>query len=118
MSGARTVGLTWVALLVLLGLTTGGAYLPLGRYNLPLSLAIAALKAALVLVVFMQLRRGPVLARGFIAAGFLWLGILLWLAMDDYATRPVALPLQTGGAFSSAAGMSSTSPDHVKLRAP
>jgi len=114
MLGARRIGLAWLALVLLLALTTSGAYLPLGHFNLVLSLAIAWLKAAVVLVIFMQLWRGPRLARGFIAAGFFWLGILLWLAMGDYVTRPTAIlvPFATGAADGGT--MSSTNPGQVK----
>lgn len=87
MSGVRTILIAWVALCALLAATTAGAYLPLGRYNLVLALAIAVAKAAIVLALFMRLWRGPGLARAFAAAGFFWLAILLWLALGDYITR-------------------------------
>jgi cytochrome c oxidase subunit IV len=89
-SERRTILIAWAALVLLLAATTGGAYLPLGAYNLALALAIGVAKAAIVLVIFMRLGRGPALARVFAAAGFFWLGILLWLALDDYVTRPGA----------------------------
>jgi cytochrome c oxidase subunit 4 len=87
MNERRIIAAAWAALLVLLGATTAGAYLPLGSWNLPLALTIAGAKAAIVLVLFMRLRRGPLLARGFAVAGFFWLAILLWLALGDYVTR-------------------------------
>lgn len=87
MSGLRANLLVWLALLMLLAATTGGAYLPIGRFNIALALTIAAIKAALVLIGFMRLWEGPRLARVFAVAGFFWLGILLWLAGGDYLTR-------------------------------
>ncbi|HSC19508.1 MAG TPA: cytochrome C oxidase subunit IV family protein [Rhizomicrobium sp.] len=62
--------LTWIALCLLLALTCGLSYVPLGSGNLPVALAIAAIKASLVALVFMRLfepnpldaarcRRGP-----------------------------------------------------------
>ena len=79
--------LSWVALLALLGLTVLIAYQPLGLFNFPIALTIAALKASIVGAVFMELRdrRGLVIA--FAGAGVFWLSILLWLAGSDYFTR-------------------------------
>ena len=45
----------WLALLILLGLSVGSAYVQLGAFNTPTNLAIAAVKVALVVVFFMQL---------------------------------------------------------------
>lgn len=89
--GARRLVLAWAALLVLLAATVAGAYLPLGSFNIVLALAIAATKAAIVLVVFMDLTRGPALARIFAGAGAFWLMILLGLASTDYLTRVMAV---------------------------
>ena len=77
----------WAALLALLALTTGLAFLPLGRWNLPIALGIGATKALIVVIFFMELRRSSGLVRVFAAAGFLWLLILLGLTGADYATR-------------------------------
>ena len=83
----RPLILAWLALLALLGLTAGLAYLPMGRFNLVAALAIAAAKALVVLAVFMELARGASLRWVFAAAGFFWLGILFLLSMTDYLTR-------------------------------
>jgi len=77
----------WAALVLLLAATTGAAFLPLGRLNLFVALAIAAAKALLVLIVFMELRRSSGLVRAFAAAGFFWLAIMLTLTSADYLTR-------------------------------
>ncbi|MBA2919452.1 caa(3)-type oxidase subunit IV [Sphingomonas sp. MAH-20] len=77
----------WAALLVLLATTTGLAFLPLGRWNLVVAIAIASLKALIVVIVFMELRRSSGLVRVFAGAGFLWLMILLGLTGADYANR-------------------------------
>jgi cytochrome c oxidase subunit 4 len=53
-----------------------------------LALTIAATKAPIVAAIFMELRRGSALIISFAGAGFFWLGILLWLAFADVATRP------------------------------
>jgi cytochrome c oxidase subunit 4 len=83
----RHLVLSYAALLLLLGLTVTAAYLPLGWMNTAVALGIAILKAVIVLAVFMELRESPALTIAFAAAGFLWLSILLWLAMADVLTR-------------------------------
>jgi cytochrome c oxidase subunit IV len=52
------------------------------------AVTIAALKAAFVAAVFMELRKRNPLTLAFACAGFFWLGIMRWLAFSDYATRP------------------------------
>jgi cytochrome c oxidase subunit 4 len=80
--------LSWLALLALLGLTVFMAYRPLGTFNFPIALTIAAAKALIVAAVFMELRDRRGLTIAFAAAGVFWLSILLWLAGSDYFTRP------------------------------
>ncbi|HEX5183459.1 MAG TPA: cytochrome C oxidase subunit IV family protein [Allosphingosinicella sp.] len=83
----KRIWLCWAALLLLLATTTGAAFLPLGRFNPFVALAIAGAKALIVLIVFMELRRSSGLVRAFAAAGFFWLAILLTLTSADYLTR-------------------------------
>ncbi len=84
----RAIVVSWAALMALLTLTVLGAYLPLGAGNTVLAMIIAAVKAALVAAIFMELRERNPLTLAFACAGFFWLGIMLWLAFSDYATRP------------------------------
>jgi cytochrome c oxidase subunit 4 len=51
--------LAWVALLLLTAASFGIDHLAIGGFTLPATLAIAAIKASIVLWVFMQLRREP-----------------------------------------------------------
>ena len=44
--------------MVLVLLTLGLAFLPLGRFNMPLALPIAAAKTLLIAIMFMELRLG------------------------------------------------------------
>jgi cytochrome c oxidase subunit 4 len=83
----RPLILAWLALLLLLALTLGLAYVPIGRVNWLVALGVASAKALVVLAVFMELREGPSLRWVFAAAGFFWLAILLFLSLADYATR-------------------------------
>lgn len=79
----RRNGLVWLALLVLLGLTFGAAHLPLGGFNVVIGLAIAGIKVALVIVIFMGLGTSPSLIRLAAAAGLFWLTILFVLTLTD-----------------------------------
>jgi cytochrome c oxidase subunit 4 len=90
----RAIVLSWAGLLALLATTVFAAYLPLGAFNTVTALAIATGKALLVALIFMELRQRGGLVIAFAAAGFVWLGIMLWLAMADYLTRPPAASLQ------------------------
>lgn len=83
----RPVALAWAALMALLLLTLGLAYLPLGRLNLVAALAIAAAKAALVVVVFMHPRRGPSALRVAAVVGVATLSLLFGLSSLDFGTR-------------------------------
>jgi cytochrome c oxidase subunit IV len=85
----RQLVLCWVLLLVLATLEFAGAFLPLARGWRPLLLLPACCMAALVAVMFMDLRRGPALVRGFAIIGLFWLAVLLGLGMVDPLTRAV-----------------------------
>jgi cytochrome c oxidase subunit 4 len=78
---------TWLALLTLLAMTTASAFVPLGRFNVVVNLAIALVKALLVVFVFMHVRRGSPMIRVFAVAGVLWLCLLAGLSLTDLATR-------------------------------
>ena len=86
MSG-RAVLRCWAALMGLLALTTGLAFVPLGAAQLGVSLAIAMTKALLVLLLFMELKGSSGLVRVFAAAGFFWLLIMIGLTSADYMHR-------------------------------
>lgn len=83
----RLVLRCWLALMVLLALTTASAFLPLGSANLFVSLAIAVAKALVVLLFFMELKVSSALVRVFAAAGFFWLLIMIALFSADYTHR-------------------------------
>ena len=84
---AKVVLRVWAALMLLLAATTALAFAPLGSATLFVSLGIAATKALLVLMIFMELKASTGLVRAFAAAGFFWLAILLALTMADYTHR-------------------------------
>ena len=76
------------ALLGLTALTTGVAFVDLGRVgNIAAALTIAVIKVVLVMLSFMHLRYSTRLTILFAAAGIFWFGILLVLTMSDYLSR-------------------------------
>jgi cytochrome c oxidase subunit 4 len=87
MSSVKHYAQVTAALLVLLLLTVGAAYLDLGPLNTVVAMSISLAKGALILLFFMHLRHGSGLIRIAALAGFFWLGILFVLAFSDFLTR-------------------------------
>ncbi len=83
----RSLLAIWVSLLVLLALTWGLAQLDLHHFNVAAALTIALVKMLLVILIFMHVRYKPPLTRIFVAAGFIWLLIMVDLTLSDYLTR-------------------------------
>ena len=84
---------TLAALLGLLALSAGSALLQLGPFNEVANLGIAAIKALLVLAVFMRLKTDNALLRLVAGVGFAWLALLIALALADVLTRePLLVP--------------------------
>jgi cytochrome c oxidase subunit 4 len=81
-----------LSLLALTGLTVGVSFLHLpAAWHLGLGLAIASLKAGLVLLFFMHVIESAPATRAVIVVAFFWLvGILLALTLTDYTTRDTA----------------------------
>jgi cytochrome c oxidase subunit 4 len=77
----------WVLLLVLLGVQFGAAMLTFAPWLRVLILLPALAMAAIVGIVFMEIGRAPVIARGFAVAGLFWLLVLLGLGSMDPLTR-------------------------------
>jgi len=79
----------WVALLLLLVLTWGLAQVDMGRFNPIAALTIAVVKMLLVILFFMHVRYNKPITWIFVAAGFVWLAIMIDLTLSDYLTRNV-----------------------------
>ncbi|MBI4472623.1 MAG: cytochrome C oxidase subunit IV family protein [Acidobacteria bacterium] len=77
----------FAALMVLLVVTVGVAYVHLGYFNVVAAMTIAVIKAVLIILYFMHVRYSPRLIWIFVGAGFFWLGILFVLTANDYLTR-------------------------------
>lgn len=89
LSSIRAYLWTWLALLALLTATTASSFLPLGRFNLVVNLAIAVCKAGLVAWVFMRVARsGPAITLAALA-GIGWLALLGGLGLADFLARIV-----------------------------
>lgn len=78
---------TCAALLALLVLTWGIAYVDLGSFNLIVALAIALAKAIVIALFFMHIKGSNRLLHLAAAAGLMWLTILIALTLSDYFTR-------------------------------
>ncbi len=83
----RTYVMVWLALLALLGLTAGSAYLALGWANTALNMAIAVTQASLVMLFSMHLRSAHPLMRVIAVIGFFGIAILIVLSLFDELTR-------------------------------
>lgn len=79
----RSLVLAWLALLVLLVSTVGAAMAPIGAIKPALSFVIATAKAAVVLWLFMEVRRLDWRSRVALAIGAVWLAFLLGLSLLD-----------------------------------
>ncbi len=83
----------WVALAVLTGLTFGLAHLELGRWALPVALAIAVSKAIIVALFFMHLWDERGVSRLVLVTATLFIALLAGLVVADVLTRfPLAVP--------------------------
>jgi cytochrome c oxidase subunit 4 len=85
----RTYWIVFIALMVLLGLTVGAAELERGPFSIALAIAIAVVKAVLILLFFMHVKYSSRLIWLFAGASFLWFGIMLLFVFSDLLTRPI-----------------------------
>jgi cytochrome c oxidase subunit IV len=74
-------------LLILTGLTVAAAYVNLGKFNIVVALAIATVKASLVVLFFMHAKYAPKRTQLVVIAGIFWLGLLLFMTLSDYESR-------------------------------
>ena len=79
--------LVFLALMVGTALTTGVAYIDLGKWNTVVALTIAVVKMSLVILFFMHVKYAHGLTRVVILAGFFWLAIMMTLFCTDELTR-------------------------------
>jgi len=68
--------LAWLALLLLTGGSVLATHLGLGAAGLTLALVIAAIKASIVMLIFMHLTREPFAVRFVAAINVLWVALI------------------------------------------
>jgi cytochrome c oxidase subunit 4 len=84
----RTYYLVFAALIGLTGLTVGVSFIHMPEgWHLVAGMTIAAVKAALVIMVFMHVYYSTRLTWLVALSGLLWLAILIGLTLSDYLTR-------------------------------
>ncbi len=77
----------FAALLVLTVVTVAVSRVNLGLMNTPIALAIAVVKATLVILFFMHVIHSTRLTWVVIISSFLWLAVMFVLMFADYFTR-------------------------------
>ena len=87
------------ALMILTGVTVWVSRIDLGEtMNTFVALAIAVLKASLVILFFMHVIHSSRLTWVTVLGAFLWLGVLFVLTFSDYLSRYLDLTLRGGSA--------------------
>jgi cytochrome c oxidase subunit 4 len=84
----RTYAIIFAVLLALTALTVAIAYADLGPLSAPIAVAIAGVKATLVILYFMHVRYESPLIALCAAAGFLMLVIMVAITMGEVVARP------------------------------
>ena len=69
------------------GITVWAAFQNFGKFNIVIALAIATIKATLVVLYFMHARYSPKRTQLVIVCAVFWLAIMLSLTLADYNTR-------------------------------
>lgn len=83
----RTCFAVYGVLISLTAVTVGAAFLDLKFLSTPVALSIAAAKALLVMLYFMELRHSPKLTWVIIGNGVFWLIVMIMLTMSDMISR-------------------------------
>lgn len=86
----RLLLVVWAALLALMLVSLGTAYLPIDAgVKAAAGIAIAVVKSLLVVFAFMHLGRGPALLRLVAGSGIAALAVMVGLSAIDFGTRRV-----------------------------
>ena len=84
----RVYAVIFLSLMLGTGITVWAAFQDFGKYNIVIALAIATIKATLVVLIFMHVKyTSEKLTKMVIVTAMFWLLILLALSMADYGTR-------------------------------
>ncbi len=82
-----TLIVVYAVIIGLMVATVGLSSLGLGKFGLPIQLAIGAIQAGVVAYYFMHLKQGDRVVILTALASIFWMGILFVLFMADYMTR-------------------------------
>lgn len=82
-----TYFLVFGALMVLTAITVAVAFVDLGRLNVVVALAVAVVKASLVVLFFMHVKYSSRLVQLVVIASLAWLIMLFGITLSDYLTR-------------------------------
>jgi cytochrome c oxidase subunit 4 len=85
--GPKTYLLILSALLVLTAVTTSAAFINMGVFSPIVALAIACLKAVLVILFFMHIRYSSKVMMLTVGAGFFTFLVLITMTLSDYISR-------------------------------
>jgi cytochrome c oxidase subunit 4 len=85
--GPKVYGIIFGSLLFFTGLTVAASYLELGVFNAVVAIAIACIKAVLVILFFMHIKYSSRLTKLTVAAGFFTFLVLMTMTMTDYISR-------------------------------
>lgn len=77
----------WIALLFFTALTYITGTMHLGKWALPIALAIASIKSALVALIFMHLRESSGATRLVFVTALIFMALLMFFTVADVATR-------------------------------
>ncbi len=83
----KVYGLIFGALLFFTGLTVAASYIEMYTFNAVVALAIACIKAVLVILFFMHVKYSSRLTKLTVAAGFFTFIVLMTMTMTDYISR-------------------------------
>ena len=89
----------FVSLMLGTGITIWAAFQNFGKFNIVIALAIATIKATLVVLYFMHARYSPGRTQLVIVCSVFWLAIMLALTLADYDTRPHDITLAAPQVF-------------------
>src|SRR5215467_2934950 len=83
----KTYLLVFAVLIALTIATTAVAFVDLGPFSVVVALVIAACKMLAVALFFMHVRHSSQLTRLVLLAALLWLAIMIFFTLTDFATR-------------------------------
>jgi cytochrome c oxidase subunit 4 len=77
----------FAALMILTVLTVWVSRIDLGAFNTPVAMAVAIVKATVVILWFMHVIHSPRMTWIVVISSFLWLAVMFALFYSDYLTR-------------------------------